>query len=713
MASISFGWQTYHLVTKFDQLIHLQTESLSVVISTRGNVPSIIYWGASLRKSQLSETMFARPVLNGGLDFDPPLGIIPQHRDGWLGTPGLEGFHADKPAALASMQISSIEVSEIAATFILNDKHAGLEATLHLQIDSSEVFKIRAYLCNLAPTAYNLQALRVALPISASANELLTFGGRWAMEFGEHRTPWRDSTVSLSNLRGRTSHEKWPLIFAGTNNFGEQHGEVWGCHLGWSGNFEIVADGVTEHHKHFLVGERLVAGEIILQQGESYSTPIIYAVHSNHGLSNASLRFHKHVRAHPQHAEQFRPVILNTWEAVYFKHDFDTLSKLANAATRIGVERFVLDDGWFAGRCDDSSGLGDWTINKQVWPEGLGPLIEHVRNLGMDFGLWFEPEMVSPKSELFRTHPDWALNDTNYTQITGRNQLVLDMSRQDVRDYLFNSISNMLSELDISYIKWDHNRDLVVASAKAQTLGTYSLLAALKRAHPKVQFESCASGGGRIDFGILDFVDRFWTSDSTDALDRATIQRGAGRLMPPEMLGNHIAARTNHLTKRSHSLAFRASTAIFGWLGIELNLLESTPEELDRLAEVISQYKSLRPLLHSGNSFNSDHADKNIFVHGVSSIITKQCIVSVTRLESGNSDHISPIRISGLEPDSNYEIKPIYFGKPSFAPNRDLPQWMAEHHLVMTGTQLQQIGFICPPLLPASSFIVMINMVSS
>lgn len=700
-------------MTTSTQLIHLCKGELSVVVSTRGNVPAIVYWGSYLGESQLSDAMFLRPVLGGGIDFDAPLAIIPQHHDGWLGIPGLEGFRTDAGAMFAHLQISTTEKSNTSATFVLADKHAGLEARLHLQIDASEVLEVSATLRNTAKTAYNLQALRIALPIAASANELLTFGGRWAMEFGEHRTPWRDSTISLTNLRGRTSHEKCPLVFAGTNGLGEQHGEVWGCHLGWSGNFEIIADGVTEHHKHLLASERLVAGEIILQHGESYTAPTIYAVHSSNGLSKASQQFHRFARSLTQRREISRPVILNTWEAVYFNHDFDTLSKLADAAARIGVERFVLDDGWFTGRRNDKSGLGDWTVDKTIWPDGLGKLIQHVSNLGLEFGIWFEPEMVNLDSDLFRKHPDWALHDVNYELITGRNQLVLDMSREDVREYLFASISNLLDTHNIAYIKWDHNRDLVSAGAHAQTLGTYELLDRLKRKHPLVQFESCASGGGRIDFGILPYVDRFWTSDSNDPLDRAFIARGAKRLMPPELLGSHIASRTNHITKRSHSLAFRASTAIFGWLGIELNLLTATDDELVRLSDVIARYKILRPLLHYGNSFTEDHSDTNILVHGVSGADNQQTIVSVTRTNSGNSNHIDSIRISNLEPGSSYTLKPIYFGEPAFAPHRELPQWLTKQSFVLTGSQLQQIGFICPPLLPSSSFIVMIEKVVS
>ncbi|MEY3396633.1 MAG: hypothetical protein RLZZ534_595 [Actinomycetota bacterium] len=683
------------------------------MISTRGNVPAIVYWGSNLGKSQLSETMFARPVLAGGLDFDAPLAIIPQHRDGWLGVPGLEIFRGDSNTIFPHLQITSTEIHDTSATFILSDKHVGLEAVLQLQIDASEVLKVSATLRNLAKTAYNLQALRVALPIASRANELLTFGGRWAMEFGEHRTPWHDSTISITNLRGRTSHEKWPLIFAGTSGFSEQQGEVWGCHLGWSGNFEITADGVTEHHKHLLVSERLVAGEIILQPGDSYTAPTIYAVHSTNGLSGASQHFHQYVRSLPQHLETERPVIINTWEAVYFDHDLKTLTALADVAASIGVERFVLDDGWFTGRRNDSAGLGDWSVDATVWPQGLTPLIEHVRSRNMQFGIWFEPEMVSVNSDLYRKHPDWALHDANYGQITGRNQLVLDMSRADVRDYLYAHISKLLDEHDIAYIKWDHNRDLVATGAHAQTLGTYELLDRLKRKHPLVQFESCASGGGRIDFGILPHVSRFWTSDSIDALDRTLIQRGATRLMPHEILGSHIGSRVNHITRRSHSLAFRASTAIFGWLGIESNLLTAPPEEIARLTEVIAKYKSLRPLIHTGSSFNEDHPDTNIVVHGVSNSDGLSTIVSITRLNNGQSNHIDPIRIHDLEPQAEYRISPIYFGTPAFSPHRQLPQWMEDASFSMSGLQLQQIGFICPPLLPASSFIVMLERVMS
>ena len=694
-----------------DQLLHLHHDDLSVVISTQGNVPAIVYWGNALGASSLQSHMFTRAVLGGGIDLDPPLGIIPQHHDGWLGTSGIEGCFQDGSGSFPHFVIESSTHTTTSATFILCDDHLDLELELNLKIHPSGVLALDGSFTNRGSLPYLLHSLRFALPVPSRAEELLTLGGRWGMEFGEQRTSWMQSTISVSNSRGRTSHEKWPVVFAGTAQFGEQHGEVWGCHVGWSGNFDITLDGVTEHRKHMLVGEKVVAGELVIHSKETYSAPTVYAVHSPHGLSNASQHFHEFVRSRLRHENTWRPVTLNTWEAVYFEHNFETLTKLADAASHVGVERFVLDDGWFSGRRNDTAGLGDWTVDASVWPNGLTPLIDHVKSLGMEFGIWCEPEMVNPDSDLFRKHPDWVLHHGVNPPMTGRNQLVLDLSQSEVRDYLFTSISQLLDAHDISYVKWDHNRDLVASPAHEQTRGTYELLGRLKQTHPQVQFESCASGGGRIDFGILPFVDRFWTSDSIDPLDRILIQRGAQRLMPPEVLGTHIGSPTSHITRRSHSLAFRASTAFFGWLGIEWNLLNASPHEQDRLASVVTQYKEFRPLLHTGAAFREDHPDTNIMVHGVSAHDQSQSIVSVTRLANSPSSHIDSIHVHRLDDDASFVVEPLHLGTPTYAPHRKLPQWIEDGSITMTGRQLREIGVACPPLLPASSFLFQIHKV--
>ena len=694
-----------------DQLLHLHDERLSVVISTRGNVPAIVYWGSFLGHSPLQLNLFMRAILGGGIDLDPPLGIIAQHHDGWLGNPGVEGCFPDGSGSFPHFVISSSTNTTTSANFTLRDADLDLDLQISVDIHASGVLTITGTLSNRGSLPYLLHGLRFALPVPPRAQELLAIGGRWGMEFGEQRTPWVQSTMSISNNRGRTSHEKWPVVFAGTTQFGEQHGEVWGCHVGWSGNFDITLDGVTEHHKHMLVGEKLTAGELVIRPNESYSAPTVYAVHSSHGLSSASQRFHQFVRSRLRHENTSRPVTLNTWEAVYFDHNFETLTKLADTAAHVGVERFVLDDGWFSGRRNDTAGLGDWTVDSSVWPNGLTPLINHVKSLGMEFGIWCEPEMVNPDSDLYRQHPDWVLHSGANTPITGRNQLVLDMSQIDVRNYLFNCISQLLDAHDISYVKWDHNRDLVASPAHSQTLGTYELLGRLKETHPQVQFESCASGGGRIDFGILPYVDRFWTSDSIDPLDRILIQRGAQRLMPPEVLGTHIGSPTSHITRRNHSLAFRASTAFFGWLGIEWNLLEASVHERDRLASVIAQYKILRSLLHTGLTFREDHPDSNILVHGVSAHDQSHSLVSVTRLANGPSSHIDPIHLHQFDDDATFILRPLHLGTPAYAPNRKLPQWIDTGSITMTGRQMREIGVVCPPLLPASSFLIQIHKV--
>ena len=691
-----------------DQLIHLHDDRFSVVISTQGNVPAIVYWGNALGASPLQPHMLTRAVLGGGIDLDPPLGIVPQHHDGWLGTAGIEGCFPDGSGSFPHFVIASSAHTSNSVKFTLRDEDLDLELELNLEIHASGVLAIDGALTNCGSMSYLLHGLRFALPVPSRAQELLTIGGRWGMEFGEQRTPWMQSAISISNSRGRTSHEKWPVVFAGTSQFGEQHGEVWGCHVGWSGNFDITLDGVTEHRKHMLVGEKLVSGEIALQSKTTYASPTIYAVYSSHGLSTASQHFHEFVRSRNRQKNMRRPVTLNTWEAVYFDHNFETLTKLADAAADVGVERFVLDDGWFSGRRNDTAGLGDWTVDSSVWPNGLTPLISHVKSLGMEFGIWCEPEMVNPDSDLYRQHPDWVLHNGSSFPITGRNQLVLDLSRPEVREYLFECISQLLDAHDISYVKWDHNRDLVASHAHQQTLGTYELLGRLKQTHPQVQFESCASGGGRVDFGILSFVDRFWTSDSIDPLDRILIQRGAQRLMPPEVLGTHIGSPISHITRRSHSLAFRASTALFGWLGIEWNLLDASPHERDRLAFVVAQYKELRTLLHTGAVFRADHPDTNIMVHGVSAHDQSQSLVSVTRLANGPSSHVDPIRIQHLADDTSFVVKPLHLGTPTYAPHRKLPQWIDDGSITMTGRQLREIGVTCPPLLPASTFLIQI-----
>jgi alpha-galactosidase len=396
---------------------------------------------------------------------------------------------------------------------------------------------------------------------------------------------------------------------------------------------------------------------------------------------------------------------------VYFDHDLDTLRGLADIAATCGVERFVVDDGWFHSRRSDNAGLGDWWVDDTVWTNGLTPLIDHVRALGMQFGIWVEPEMVNPDSDLYRAHPDWTLVDERYPVVLGRNQLVLDLGRGEVSEYLFAHLDALLRDHDISYVKWDMNRDLVAATSAGragvhrQTLGVYALFDRLRAEHPGVEFETCASGGGRVDFGIFERTDRAWTSDSIDALDRQQIQRGFSLLFPPELMGTHIGSPVAHTTGRSHGLGFRAIAAMFGSLGIEWNLLKASDRDRADLGEIIAIHKRLRPLLHHGTVVRLDHPDPHVMVHGVVASDRSQAVFACTRLTSGPSLHTSPIRLVGLADDQVYTVSRVPIGRSNDDIARRQPSWLTTG-LRMTGRQLAAVGFNAPVLMPETSMLI-------
>jgi alpha-galactosidase len=359
-------------------------------------------------------------------------------------------------------------------------------------------------------------------------------------------------------------------------------------------------------------------------------------------------------------------VTLNVWEAVYFDHDLGRLLRLADLAARIGVERFVLDDGWFHARRDDTAGLGDWVVDRAVWPEGLGPLIDRVHELGMEFGLWFEPEMVNPDSDLFRAHPDWVLAaDPERLPPLDRNQLVLDLTRREAFEHALSQIDAVLTENAVDYVKWDHNRDLVDAgtlarhgapAASAQARAYLELLDTLRGRHPSIDWESCASGGGRIDLEVIEHVQRFWTSDMTDALSRQQIQRWTTQLVAPEYLGAHVSSPTSHQTGRVLSLDFRAATAMFGSFGIEWDLTSASADDLDRLSEWVQRYKQWRELLQTGHVVRLDVTEPSVIAHGVVSRDRRRALFAHVQMDEASSNRGVSLRLRGLDPDARYRL---------------------------------------------------------
>jgi alpha-galactosidase len=685
--------------------------STSVVLDLSSAMPAFAQIGKPI--ADFDPSALSLPVAHATLDAPAPIGILTENGTGFLGRPGLVGSRPDGSAwAPIFDPIGGPEVTEHRAVFAMADSVAELDLVIEVEITEAGTVVSSLSLTNAGSTAYTLVRLSASIPMPVHATELVSFTGRWCKEFQPRRQEFEALSV-IENRRGRTSHDQLPAVFAGSVGFGEHHGDVWGVQLAWSGNYEIAAEKLSDGRRHIQAGELLSPGEVTLGPGESYRSPDIVIASSQAGITPASQQFHRHVRAgHPLPGP--RKVILNTWEAVYFNHDLTVLKALADAGAEVGAERFVLDDGWFGSRRDDTRGLGDWWVSEEVWPDGLHPIVDHVTGLGMEFGLWVEPEMVNPDSDLYRRNPHWTLTTAGYEPVLGRQQLVLDCGRADVRDYLFERIHALLDEYDISYLKWDMNRDLVQGSNQRTTddpgragthghvVGVYDLLDRIRSAHPGVEIESCASGGGRVDLGILRRTDRVWTSDCNDALERQAIQRGFTMLFPPEVMGAHIGPRTAHTTHRVQPLGFRTATALFGSLGIEWNLLDADPAGRAQVAEAIALYKRCRSMLHTGDVVRIDHDDPSALVHGVVSSDRSHGLMAYVQLAPSLTTVPLPMRFAGLDPECRYRCTIIDELGSMFEFGRARPAWMQATDVVFSGAQLMASG-LQPPVMHAES----------
>ncbi len=700
-------------MTKFVRLSQDHASGpVDVVVDVSTGAPTIVHWGRSLGGDIDLESVgvaLDRPVVHGTFDTVAPLSVVPEHGSGFPGRPGLVGRRGGGRAWAPRFATTGHRVDGGTLVVDAVDEVAGL--ALSTTITLAETLRVAVTVTNTAPRRYSLDGLTVTLPIAEHVDELLTFSGRWAREFQQQRRSWVDGELSVENRSGRTSHEAPPLMFAGRSGFGEWDGEVHGVHIAWSGNHTLFAERLPDGRRYVQAGELLHPGEIVLEAGESYTTPDVLGVYSPSGLTPASWQFHAAVRAYDVHPTAPRPVLLNTWEAVYFDHSAATLTELADAAADLGIERFVLDDGWFGSRRDDTTGLGDWWVSSDVYPDGLEPLIGHVTGLGMEFGIWVEPEMVNPDSEVFRAHPDWALTTDGYEPVLGRNQLVLDLANPDAYEYIEGCLDSLLRDHDVSYVKWDMNRDHIQASGRsgaagthAQTLALYRLLDGLRAKHPGVEFESCASGGGRVDHEILRHAERVWTSDCNDALERQVIQQGASMFIPPEVMGAHIGPARSHTTARTQSLAFRAATAIFGHLGVEWNVTTLSDSERTRLRAIIALHKDYRDLLHGGDAvrFTTEAA---YVAHGVYSVDRSQAIVSFAQLTTASSLTPPPLRLPGLEPDAHYRVEHLPIPGERWGAARVQPAWLSDG-ITLTGRQLAGHGIQPPVLHPESAVLL-------
>lgn len=692
-------------------LVRLDSAGVSVLIDLEGE-PNFLHWGGSLGDTLPDRAAFIGPVAHSSYDVPLTTPLVALGTSGYSGRPSIVGDRAGRAYSPMLRVVSSDVVGDDGIRILLDDSEAELAVAVELHLSEQGMLRSKTELVNTGTSDYSLHALNTLLPVGPRAAEVLDLTGRWCRERSPQRQQICDGTWLRSTRHGRTGHDS-PLLFAvGSAGFSNRAGSVWAVHLGFSGNQEVFVDRGPSTRPMIGAGELLSPGEVKLGPGKSYSTPWLYAAYSDDGIDGVTRIFHDWFRSRPGHPHRPRPVTLNTWEAVYFDHDLAALTELASVGAEMGVERFVLDDGWFRGRRDDTAGLGDWFVDEGLWPSGLTPLIEAVTGLGMEFGLWVEPEMIQEDSDVARAHPDWiARQRPANLPLPWRNQQVLDLVNPEAWNYIFERLDALLRENDISYFKWDQNRDLIdmghegSSSTHEQTLAVYRLLDALRAAHPRVEIESCSSGGARVDLGILERTDRVWASDCNDALERQMIQRWTSAVIPPELMGSHIGPATAHTTGRTHSLAFRAITALFGHFGIEWDIRELDSSGRKELTRVIALFKRHRGLLHSGMTINADNPDAAFRLHGVVAQDRADAVFAFVSLTSSRADVPGNVQFPGLDPSRQYSVTLAYPSLAEAATERAHPGWTA-NGFTASGQYLETVGLPMPNLKPERAILI-------
>jgi alpha-galactosidase len=671
----------------------------------------IRYWGASIT-GDLSNFPFQRAVPHSDFDQVQVPGIMREHSRGWLGYPTISG-HRNGMNWSTKFKVSSLTGNKTNFTAELVDDVAQLGLTISAHLDQFGVLRINYKLVNNGED-YCLNELLYWLPLPDRVTQTLDFAGRWSNERNPQRRDIQIGRWIRDSHEGRSGHNGTIGEIALTENTNFGTGEAWSVALAWSGDSQYCVERTYEGVQSLGAGSILAPGEVILKTSESYSAPELVAAFSSHGLDGLSAMHHASIRSRKNHPKSPRPLTLNMWEAIYFDHSFARVKSLVDVAAKIGVERVVLDDGWFGSRRNDQSGLGDWQVSDAVWPNGLSEISKYIADKGMQFGLWFEGEMVNPDSEIYRKHPDWILAESGRTPATWRHQLVLNIAHPDAFEYILESTSKVISDASVKYIKWDHNRTLIDAGHKGraayqkQTRAIYRLFDELRRRHPGLEIESCASGGGRIDLGMIDHADRFWTSDNNDALERQRIQRWTTQFIPPELLGTHIGPTPGHQTGRLLSLPFRAITALFGHSGIEWDISKLSEAELIQLANWIAYYKEKRSLIHTGAMIRMDYVDQNHHLYGVISEDQNSALIAFAQLEPITTSHPPALRIRGLKAAANYRVK---IAEPAGATGMmqiKPPLWVKEG-TVITGSSLANIGLPAPILRPAEALLIEIE----
>ncbi|SET97561.1 alpha-galactosidase [Paenibacillus sp. NFR01] len=685
-------------------LFHLQSKGTSYIIRLVEGYPAHIYWGSQLRHDrglaslpELRERSSFCPNPVPGkheISLDSLPQEYPQYGSSDFRQPAYQALLADgsritelkyagyqiipgKPALEGLPAVYAENESE-ALTLELNlvDVYSGLKVALLYTVfaNHSAITRSARFEHGGAAALRLEQALSASLDFADPDYEALYLSGAWARERHVQRRALGPGALRLESRRGSSSHQLNPFLALLRPGTDEDHGDAYGFSLVYSGSFAIEAEVEQFGMTRVTLGINPFDFSWLLEPGQSFQTPEAVLVYSAEGIGGMSRTYHRLYRTRlcrGVHRDQARPILVNNWEATYFNFDADKIEAIAKEAGPLGIELFVLDDGWFGKRDSDNSSLGDWFEDKRKLPGGLGDLAGRVNAQGLKFGLWVEPEMISPDSELYRKHPDWCLHAADRRRTEGRNQLILDLSRQDVCDYLYETLSAVFASAPIAYVKWDMNRnmtEIVSASAPADRqretahrymLGLYDLLERLTSRFPDILFESCSGGGGRFDPGMLYYMPQTWTSDDTDAVERLAIQYGTSIVYPASSMGAHISAVPNHQVDRITSLAMRGDVAMSGNFGYELDLTKFTEAEKALAAKQIAQYKEIRTLVQQGDMYRllSPFEGRGDTAWMFVSEDKSEAFVAYFRVLAEPNGPLRRLQLKGLDPNQNYTLE--------------------------------------------------------
>jgi alpha-galactosidase len=676
-------------------------------VNSRGELQQL-YWGGRLAAT---DTFPQAAPMPDWASFDSSYSTTPQEFAGWgaglFVEPALKVSFADGNRDLVLHYKSHTELPH-GFDVELKDIGRPIFVILHYAIDpESGILSRSATIENRGAQPVTLeQAAAAAWALPPAHYTLNYLTGRWAGEWNLTQEALHPGERVLESRRGSTGHQANPWFAIQSGEASEDHGEVWFGALGWSGSWRITVEQDQLDAVRVTGGFNPFDFGYVLHPGQALDTPIFYGGYSANGLGGASRLLHRFENQHilprteataSQPLPKVRPVVYNSWEATEMNVNEAGQMALAEKAAALGVDRFVMDDGWFGQRKTDHAGLGDWYVNPEKFPHGLKPLVDKVHQLGMDFGLWVEPEMVNPDSDLYRKHPDWVLNFPGRPRSEQRTQLVLNLARPDVRAYVLGFLDKLLNENDIAFLKWDYNRnwsepgwDQLPADEQKKvyvefTRNLYAILAELRKRHPKIEIESCSGGGGRVDLGVLRYTDEVWPSDNTDPFDRLTLQDGFTYAYTPQVMMAWVTDSPHWLNKRTTSLQYRMLSSMQGSLGIGANVTKWNDAEMATAKRLIAAYHQVQPTIVQGDLYrliSPRNGSEFSATQTVNPAKTQSVVFAF--IHSTQKGHIFPLlKLEGLDPEAQYALSFIEGKARAGTPAQASGAWWMNHGLEM------------------------------